>query len=206
MPDCYIYALSDPANPKLPRYIGKTTKTLIRRRCVHECHSREVRMASFPVNQWLLELERTGKRCVIYALEITTPELMKERETHWIRFFRPLGTLLNKSDGDGMKGLPGHASPLSRQRTIERNKRGLSTESRAKIWAHPNFQTTVAKFTAMGIAARKKVIGSNGEQFQSVKDAAIALGIGRSGVRRLSKTGQPRNGVVWSIENKESNV
>lgn len=99
----YIYALADPNNPKLPRYIGKTTRPLRQRLKNHKQSCKE--RPQYPLHQWLTSLYSSGLRPDIYLLETTDRDSLKDREVHWIRFFRPLGSLLNQSDGDGSLGM-----------------------------------------------------------------------------------------------------
>src|SRR5690348_2937631 len=85
-----IYAMSDPRNPALPRYIGQTRKTLRHRLMLHREDSSKRNRSSL-VNAWIRELRSEGLVPVIYQLEVAQAEKLFERENHWIVFFRPLG-------------------------------------------------------------------------------------------------------------------
>lgn len=126
-----IYVLSDPRNPSVPKYVG-LTKNPIRQR-LYEHLVRSYTQPDHPLSIWLRELDAENIIPTITVLERAEIEQLSKRETAWIRFYRPLGSLLNISDGPGMLGQKGVVSALNRQATAARNRKGLSPEIREKI-------------------------------------------------------------------------
>jgi GIY-YIG catalytic domain len=119
----FVYAISDPKNPRVPKYIGKTINALRKRLGQHIASSQEENNKFHPFYSWLNSVLDTGFLPVVYLLEDCPIEELQIRETHWIRFFKPLG-ILNRSEGKGTLGMKlGRPSEKNIQMTIARNKR-----------------------------------------------------------------------------------
>ena len=169
-----IYALSDPRQPALIRYIGKTEALLSHRLACHVCEAKKARSArAF----WIRELSTDLVRPLIWPLEHVSVAEWEDRERFWIAQFWTLPGFLNRTVG-GDAGFKGgrHSeatkarysamrkglkpSPLNVQRTIERNKRGLSAETRAKIskalTGRPTGRKASPAFIAATIARNKR--------------------------------------------------
>lgn len=174
-----IYALSDPRNKTVPKYVGRTIKPLRQRLSGHRCVAK--RYPHYPVSKWVTELKSIGLIPVIYALEVVTGENGKERETHWIRFFKPLG-LLNRSDGDGRLG-----NPMSEQELTEFHK-------------SDNFITNQVKLKEANRKRMKRVIGDDGTTFNSVAEAYKTLKVSEWGLRDCIKHHWRVKGIYWRIE------
>jgi len=90
----FVYAISDPINPNVPKYVGKTKNTLRWRLCSHlEEAARFKGDKMKPFFQWINEMIQESRLPKIYALEVCKLENIKDRERHWIKFFKPLGIL-----------------------------------------------------------------------------------------------------------------
>ena len=93
----YIYALVDPTDGQ-PRYVGKTTGTLAKRRADHIHRSKSGRNHK---NCWLRKLAKQGLKPEIVLLEVTTEEEWEGREKFWIADYRSKYNLTNVADGGG---------------------------------------------------------------------------------------------------------
>ena len=172
----YIYALADPNNPKLPRYIGRTCTSLKRRLSAHRCWAKS--HTHHPFAQWLIEVYARGTKPIAFELERCDVSVMQERETAWIRFFRPLGSLTNRSDGDGHLGLKVVRSPL-------------------------NIAITSVKLREANERSKKRVIGEDGREFASMADAVRSLGVSRRAFNQALKEGWRVRGQYWSVINNK---
>jgi len=125
----FIYALSDPASPMIPRYIGRTSQDPNRSLFGHflEAYDNQKKLLS----KWLLSLWSTRRIPHLMVYEIVPESDATQREMFWIRLFRKSGWLLNISDGPG-GGKGRRPSESNIQKTIERNKRGWSEATRNK--------------------------------------------------------------------------
>lgn len=206
-----IYAIADSLNPKLPVYVGRTRLSLKKRMNNHRCRKS-------PVGDWIRSLRTTGREPVVFALENVQDGNHKEREAHWIRFFRPLGSLLNRSEGDGCKGIKkGPPCLENRLKTIERNKRGLSLQTRSRISASlkgrpmgreakqkwmssPGFRVASEKLKQSNDRKKKPVIcEETGEKFPSVAEAARAIGCSPERFRESMRSNGRCRGRRWKF-------
>lgn len=166
----FVYALCDPRNPKTPKYVGRTICDLRRRLAGHLCGKQ---CQNAELKAWVESLLIENLFPTIYVLETMPLSEMKPREEAWIAFFKPLG-LLNRSNGDGMKGLKGYVSPLNRAITAKRNRLGhspevreklrlinlgkkLSEETKSKMWASDGYAISKKKFAACNDSKRISV-------------------------------------------------
>lgn len=129
----YIYGLTDPRNNQI-RYVGYTKHSVEKRLAEHTKDKRKR-----PVGDWIQSLGKVGIKPSYTIIEESNESACKEREVHWIAYYRSIGVdLLNATDGgDGV------VSP--------------SIEARAKLSAYrkanPNSPETAAK---IGEANRKR--------------------------------------------------
>jgi hypothetical protein len=138
------------------------------------------------LKSWILELRSEGIIPTAYVLETSPIEKLSEREECWISFFRPLGLLYNKSNGNGMRGLKGCVSLLNRQITAERNRLGrgkkLSEERKAKLRGRIPKNSMPILCVETGI------------EFNSLTHAENGLGLGRHSIRDRIISGKKING------------
>lgn len=224
-----IYALSDPANPSLIKYIGKTKAGLKNRLVGHlrdETNKKKM--------DWFNGMKPL--KPLIWPIEVCNSQNWAEREKHWISFFRPIG-LFNISEGgsgcvSGMKWTDEQRAAHSRlfkkighrpgalniQRTIERNKRGLSAESRAKISktltgrkmpdeqfqkfkSHPSQQIVIRKFRECNEKRKKKVVCvQTGEIFPSIAECGMSIGYHPDKLRQHIKHKWKYKGLNYKIK------
>jgi hypothetical protein len=76
-----IYALIDPADPELVRYVGRTCDPVHRYR--NHCTS-----GTETVSAWVGEVISAGRRPAMVLLERCEAEVVGEREAHWIHHYR----------------------------------------------------------------------------------------------------------------------
>jgi hypothetical protein len=191
-----VYALSDPRNPKLPFYVGKTSCSLKRRLSAHRCWSKK--FTEHPLSKWFLGLAEDGIIPTIYELEsCPTAPIAKEREVCWINFFRPLGTLTNKSDGDGSLGMKkGPPCLANRLATIARNKKGWSNEMRSKM---PALIRNSERCRNLMIPV---FCETNQKHYACLADAEKDLKIASKTIRTSIKENKPTKGLVFrKVEN-----
>lgn len=216
----FIYALYDPQNPGVPRYVGRTTQPLLRRMARHKCWIKS--HSSHPLSIWINSLLICGSHPIGRVLEnVGIPDLQK-REEAWIKFFKPLGLLANRSDGNGSKGLKlGPPCLENRLKTIERNKRGqseatklklslqrigkpISPEAREKWMQHPKYPVIQNKFRECNELRKKPVIcETDGREFDSVADAAKSINHSSTYLRKAIQRGRIINGLRFIFKGKE---
>lgn len=168
-----VYALSDPRNPSLPRYIGKTKGSLRRRLSAHRCWAKS--HLNTPLGDWINSLSESCLVPTIYALEYIL-DGAKKREEYWISFFRPLGTLTNRSSGDGSLGL---------------KKVTPSKEHKAK---------TDRIFKDCNERRMKPVMAiESGEVFKSMNDAIRRIGVSEQYFREALENGWKARGFHWKV-------
>lgn len=168
-----VYALSDPRNPSLPRYIGKTKTSPRRRLSAHRCWAKSHR--DTPLGDWINSLSQISLVPTIYVLE-TLVDGAKQREEYWISFFRPLGTLTNRSNGDGPLGLK-QGPPCKLNQDITRPILMACNEKR-----------------------KKPVIAiETGQTFPSIREAVRELDCSYNGFKEAMKMGWKCRGVHWKI-------
>jgi hypothetical protein len=217
----FVYALSDPRNPNVPKYVGKT-KTSLRFRL--SGHLLDAAQSESPLYNWINSLLDENIIPKIYALETCPTEKAYEREENWIKFFRPLG-IFNKSNGAGGKGLKNNWTPLAREnfikRTIERNKRGWTPQMRKKIikcltgkkmrpevkekmMAADSFKVTTRKLAECNLKKSRPLFCiETGEKFNSINAALPILKCGASTLINSILKKKKFRGQTWSFEKKE---
>jgi len=166
-----IYALYDPSNPAVPKYIGQTRQSLRVRLTSHKYHANE--RPNIPLSIWLFSLYKKNLVPIIRALEQCDLKNLASREEAWIMFFRPLNCLTNISNGLGSKGVKGTFGG-DRPENIKRLK----------------------KFNEV---RKKVVIGDDGTKFNSVSQAYKALGVSEWGFRDCVRSGWRVKGRYWKI-------
>jgi hypothetical protein len=133
------------------------------------------------------------------VLETTSAEAMRLRETHWIQFFRPLGTLLNQSDGDGMLGMK-HPLPRSVYERAAKTRTGRPmSQVQKENWIRAGGQT---KFKAGGKmwcdSVSKAICSEDGLwMFKSIREAASTIGAHPSNLGHSIKLGWKCRGTPW---------
>lgn len=161
---------------------------------------------------------------MIWSLELVSDvSTLRKREEHWISFFKPLG-LMNLNDGAGMSGRKVVISELNRQKTIARNKLGLSEETRLKISLSKRGkkqspeQIAAWMATPGFIVAKEKLYNHNlnqsievvccetGERFTSLNAFKKMTGVSRRTLERCAKRGWKIGGLTWQMIRKENNV
>ena len=195
---------------------------LKRRLSAHLCYPRQC--PNHPVSKWITELSQSGLKPSIWTIEISTRPECSERETYWIRFFRDLGTLRNISDGNGSLGLKlGPPCLENRLKTIERNKRGHSDASKERMrkaklgkkqsashvsnWmSSRGFAVAQEKFRKCNELRQKRVIGSDGTVFVSIRAACRNLGYSFSSLKESIANGWRVRGRTWKILDPEQNI
>lgn len=101
----YIYALVDPREPLVIRYIGYTSNLEAR----FNSHCSEARRSNYKTRKssWIRSLQKEGINPVLEVLEIDPPEGWKLAERAWIRLLRLLGfPLTNHAPGGEGNGNP----------------------------------------------------------------------------------------------------
>lgn len=101
-----IYALVEPLDYGVPRYIGKTIQPLVRRLIAHKRAAK--RGGTLPVHYWLRKAMPIHFGPAIRWIEtVPAGEDWAARERHWIAEARRAGhSILNLTDGG--EGLAGH--------------------------------------------------------------------------------------------------
>lgn len=93
-----IYKLIDPRDGEV-RYVGKTTKSLAKRRAEHLCAAK---LAKTHRDKWLLTLTVEGLKPIIELIEYVEDSDWEDREIYWIAEYRKSHSLTNHSDGGGV--------------------------------------------------------------------------------------------------------
>lgn len=101
-----IYALVEPSNHDCPRYIGKTTRSLLNRLRSHK--QAALAGGHRPVLRWIRKRLQSGAGPAIRWIETVPADGdWQARERHWIAKAREVGhDILNLTDGG--EGLAGH--------------------------------------------------------------------------------------------------
>lgn len=134
----WIYALCDPVTDA-PRYVGKTSKSLMQRLKEHKQLARRERR--LPVQRWMNAVAGVNL-CGVYmrVLETASGETWASRERRWIDYGRRNGwELFNLTDGgDGLHGLV--PSDEHRARNSEAHKKGAMFSCRCgkEFWRKPS--------------------------------------------------------------------
>lgn len=176
-----IYALSDPRNPRVPKYIGQTCNRLRTRLCAHLSDSRRPENGIRPVCAWVHDLEMEGLVPIIYSLEVAKKEALIDREHHWIMFFRPLGTILNVMDGVAMKW-----GELSETEKRIRSARRAKARKRKSVG--------------------RPVVNDVGWEAESISQAAISFGTTPSAIRASMRKGRKCVGFAWRYKDQNNSA
>lgn len=211
----FVYSLCDPGNPSVPRYIGQTTTSMARRLISHKHDTK--RRPDIPASVWLKSLIDSGRHPIARVMEIVPKDCLNQREEAWILFFKPLSVLTNKSNGQGMKGLKGYVSPLNRQITAERNRRGWTEQMREKIirankgkimpeaqrlamLSSDSHKERMDKFVQANERRKKRVVCmETGEKFDSIRGCARAMGCSQSQLKHALKNNWKLRGRKWEV-------
>lgn len=208
----YIYALSDPEKPMIPRYIGRTQHHPKARFYEHMLSAfkpvvgkGKYRRCTVEMSAWLMGLDSLGKLPCLIIYEVTTIERAPEREKYWTQFFRPFG-LFNQKDGDS------HGSSSS---IVERRRKWMETPAGEKWRASVKGQHTAKQpslllwghrqhFKALRTAgARKKMkpiqCVETGRVFESKMQAARFIGKSTQALTDCAKHGWKCGGYHWKI-------
>jgi len=214
--DCLIYGLVDPRDKQL-RYIGKTTKGLLRPR--QHSSGRSLKEKNFKA-YWIRQLISQGfKPDIVLIQEFEGPEVLNQAEIFWIAYFRSLNCPLTNSSNGGDGGATRTGKPkgieerlkLSRSRLGKKDSletrlkkakasagRRHSPEECARISArlkgnnfgHSNKGRVLTEQHKLRLSS--KVIDNNGVVYNSVKEASQKIGVNISRVslvlRGLAKT------------------
>jgi group I intron endonuclease len=145
--DVFIYALIDPINGDV-RYIGKTIDLKVRFRL----HLNQT-WKNIHKNNWIKALLAQGKEPIMEVIE-TIPNSddtdWQIRETHWIQFYRALGSPLTNLDTGGIGG---------KKRSEETKlKIGLSQKGKRLSDRHIQFlkERSISPETRMRLSAANK--------------------------------------------------
>lgn len=181
------------------RYIGRSSRGLYRPRL----HARGE--TSRAVHQWAGELAAVNTQYEICVLEEPTETHLCARETWWISFYKPFGTLLNVSDGgvyetDARAGGRASWNGLSPEQQKERVRR--MQQGAAKRSVEDRRQSAREAFQAMtpqarsarscrgwkniDAVARSKRIKQSRDKIAPEKRLAIALKATRVGQIKIS--------------------
>lgn len=191
----FIYALSDPRNPRLAVYVGRTTRAL-RRRLSSLVSKAKRKPDAQRVNRWILGLIERGTLPIIYALEEVDPSEMVNRETHWIRFLKPLGTLLNESDGPGLLGMVRGPMPKEqRDKLYMANTGKHMSDTQRSHWMDkiaPVAHEAAKRANSVPVETRC------GEYYTSITEAANAYGVSKTAVFQSINRGTKCSGKHFS--------
>jgi hypothetical protein len=80
-PSEVVYALVDPADPELVRYVGRAADPVFRYRS--HCTT-----GSDAVSVWVAEVVATGRRPTMVLIERCGRDVVEGREAHWIHYYR----------------------------------------------------------------------------------------------------------------------
>lgn len=126
----YIYALQDPRTYEV-RYIGKSVspKNRLRNHINGQRYAQNWRM-----RQWIGELRADARRPVLMIVDECDLENWQERERHWIKIFREVGSRLCNIESGG-NGL--HAATYEMRANMRAAAVGktLTAEHKARIAA-----------------------------------------------------------------------
>jgi hypothetical protein len=217
MPAAVVYALFDPRDLYLPRYIGTTTRNPTRRMFEHLVESFD--SPNRPVCKWISGLYQEGfvPKVKVYQ-EISDASESSKLEKSWIRFFHPLGCLLN-AVGTGVAGPNHKVSESNRLKTIERNKRGWTpsmrenwtlamkgkkwTEERSqKAAVNPNIirrnQILVARNKAHPTSTKPVLCVETGRIYPSLKECIAVTGFNQGWFSEKMRNGRPYKGLHYT--------
>lgn len=94
----FIYALVDPREPEIVRYVGKAWNVEIRRRQ----HLSATHLAANTYkDRWIKKLLRAGVEPQVIIIECVLRAMWGDRERYWIAHYRRLGSRLTNSTRGG---------------------------------------------------------------------------------------------------------
>lgn len=201
-----IYALCDPADPTIPKYIGRTGSTLRRRLFEHMVEAYRGK-SDKPINQWLRNLDARNLLPKIVQQEIVEADKASEREAYWTEFFSPIG-LFNIKVGDRQPTGDDISARRKKWLTTPKGQKWLS-ETRADkqkqpsllLWAHRQV------FKQLRTAGAKKnqrpvICVETGERFETIVAAEKSKG-GR-GINDAISHGWRFRGFHWKYAEKNT--
>lgn len=200
-----IYALFDPRDPDVVRYIGKTIKALPYRLINHISEARRAKDRSHKLH-WIRLLLAQGVQPEIRLLEECDEAVWSERECYWIAQYRDHQMTNGNSGGRGghiaseaarerlrLSQLGKKASPEAREnmRRAHLGKR-LSAETRAKLVLTNGPRIKAYAEARRGKpnpehAARLKANVENSERLRAMRRARIGLPVSEETRRKLSE-------------------
>lgn len=199
-----IYALCDPVNPIIPRYIGKTKNSVRQRLFEHMVAA--FRHPESKFSQWLLGLDAKRTVPIVLIYEIVQTSKAFDREKYWTDFFKPLGTLLNIKSGNS-QDLNGISE--TRKRWLQTPKgqlwiEGVKASHRQRqpsllLWAHQQH------FKHLRTEGNKKrwrpvICIETGERFGTIADARRKVGKSAQALQDCIKHGWACGGFHWKYE------
>ena len=115
----YIYTLTDPLTNEI-RYVGKTTNPKRR----FKQHLNQAKEKNLYSKRWIQGLLEQGHEPIMTIIEKINREQWRERERHWIEYYRDQGApLTNLSEGgQGCQGI--HHTPEACEK-IRRARQGM---------------------------------------------------------------------------------
>jgi len=194
-----IYALSDPRNKGMVRYIGRTACPLETRLRNHI--TQRGTKPHYPVFKWIDFLLSQGLKPIIWPLELCGEGISSDREQYWIKFFKPTRQLLNVSDGPGTLGMSIRHSPEV-YRKISKTLTGRKmSESQKQAWIKAGGRDGLLD----SIKDRQSPIKSeNGLfMFESIAQGARFLGVDNSSLSLALNGGYFCCGMRWIKTSKE---
>lgn len=171
-----IYALADPKEPTVPKYIGRTTSTLKVRLWDHYGESKKKKHETKPVSAWVRELRSGGISPLIFTVETAPIENLNARENYWIVFYRPSSHLLNAHDGIGELGEP------------------QKQNSKVKAITAPFLKAANEK-------RKRKIFDERGLVLDSLRQASKFLGVHQRRINQCVERGWKLNGSLWRFIN-----
>lgn len=189
-----IYALSDPRSKTVIRYIGKTSKPLSERLRKHRAKNNS---PNYPISIWNQSLRKDGLLPIIFKIEETTYEKSFEREEHWIKFFRPLGLLLNQSDGHGVSGMGfKHSEATLEKQSKLRLGKPMSAIQKSN-WIASGGRDKFFKSKLKGVESECGRL-----RFNSMSEAAEFVGVTHSCIFVAASKGGRCCGIKWKYSSE----
>ena len=190
-----IYALSEPGNPAIPRYSGRTKHNPRQR--LHEHLVRAFKAPTLALSKWLISLDQKDQMPCLVVYEIVGDDLAAAREEYWIKFFKPLG-LLNLMIGTRQP--PGFDIKARRQQWLDQTKATRKRGSAIPKQLGLSFYARRKAFDALNKKQRKAVQSIDGRRFESLSEASRELKVSRQALLQSIKRGWRCKGTIWSFE------
>jgi len=129
---CLIYALSDPRDVDIVRYVGKTVQKPAKRLAKHIMDASSCKQPNHRTN-WIRSLLAVGVSPVMRILEVVDPVEEFTAERRWIASLKIEHPLVNGTDGG--QGQSGRvlSDATKRKIGIANSNRAISVEHRQKI-------------------------------------------------------------------------